>query len=1569
MKKRVYSCLLILAMVLTMLPGGLLPTAAAGESYTTLATDQTLALSGETLWVDLSGHTLTVTGSGTVYAFDTANDTYDAEKCGKLIAPETVTVVTDVEAPNGNRYVAVTENGETSMHRLAMGLTTVTLRTDKAGLYYKAAYFCDSVLSSKVQAYGVVLSLSNMPGADFKTEMELYSNQYTVASAPFQSGAVCVSGSVFNIMKDTNSQQTNNSNGNSPIYANVYVDFGSGPLVADTKNPGKSLQDPEFDGTAYSLRTVMERLDDMYFTHMDGAARALADNFHAQWKDKGMDWDFVNIGSADALTVDNSNLVFDQGTDAVCPVCKEKVTWTAITKESGTVTLGGKHYYLTKDLTYTGTSDAGYISNGTANATACLHLNGHSITATQTRAIFGGAGRLNVMGNGTVTGYNKSAQGAAVQINNKTAGNGVYLYGGTYQKAANAHADAHTVAIWDNGTTLNIYGGAKIVASGNGAAVYSGKCSYADNTLGLYDCTIEGDVKLNGATQGNGKTSTVILNGATVTGTVEIPLYASGVVAGEAKINAIDIHEDSRLTVGVLSGDASIGIRAENVFTTSNAAVYRQYFKAVSPAAKITVDGTALRCGIDYTGKLQFVQGTDAVCPVCEKVVTWTALGTTNQVGTNGGHYYLSQSVEYTGSSSNYYYFRAPASGSCCVHLNGFDITASARPFYGNTGVLNVMGSGNVSGQNRNNFGTGATVQIATGDEDGAINLYSGTYRNSAAEAAASDVISVQDNGGAIFLGKDVTVEGNVSLGAAKKRSSALTIEGTVTGNVTAAGAASDVYTTTLILDNAVVQGTVDLNGTNTVKVVNAPKLSAVDMEANTRLTMERLKTGTSIGLKSRGVITEPHADAESYKQYFTTPHPTDKFEVVDGALVCKLNYTDNLQLTDGVGFCPVCNEDVQWEALPNDGWAVRFNNSGEDHTFAGTHYYLSKNVTYSGSSTAYMVNEVNGKTVCVHLNGCNITSTTRPAIFGSSGAINIMGTGTVSGYNNSGEANKGSAIFTNNGYTTNGLSLYSGTYTMQDNSVTSSVISLWAQGGRVYVYEDATVDAGSGLAIFTSTAAGRTNDLQVMGAAVKGDILTSANPTKTSTILLQDADITGTVTAAAGNSITFDGLAKVGKLSVPAGVTVNFTNMKEGSSVPVAATGAFTNALADDYWLDYFSIADKSNTTDWLILRDHAVNQTAKVTTAAASDSDKTTLDNAYAGRQPLHGEMHDHSKSGPKGDGKRTLAEIKTEMTRLSIDFTTLVDHKQSVHMYLTDWDDSLFVGGSEPGTSVSDSNGSGSFHFNMIFSDPEKLEEAFTFGGYTLKDYEDGEGKYFENYVGFTTASFTALAEKVYSLGGLLVHVHPKYNSYLVSDDPLDYYFGSENAPMGLEIHTGTSKRYNMVARDNEEAYQTWVDLLEAGKWVYATAGSDLHGLPNADALTSLYSAEKHADAYMELMRSGDFAPGWVGIRMTLGGVNMGGRTDFSGQKLVFSVGDIYTGDSVDAATRTPVYVADHTYRVELYDDSGILSQCVIDPTQTTYFSVDADENAKFYRIVVWDDTAKTRVGVSNPIWNTK
>jgi hypothetical protein len=109
-------------------------------------------------------------------------------------------------------------------------------------------------------------------------------------------------------------------------------------------------------------------------------------------------------------------------------------------------------------------------------------------------------------------------------------------------------------------------------------------------------------------------------------------------------------------------------------------------------------------------------------------------------------------------------------------------------------------------------------------------------------------------------------------------------------------------------------------------------------------------------------------------------------------------------------------------------------------------------------------------------------------------------------------------------------------------------------------------------------------------------------------------------------------------------------------------------------------------------------------------------------------------------------------------------------------------------------------------------------------------------------------------------------------------------------------------------------------------------------------------------MENLRVGNFTAGPVGIRMAVGETPMGGTVSFSGQRLVFSVGDFHDC----------VYEPGHTYRVDLYSDEGVVFSQTIGCEQTSYFAIDA-QNVKFYRIEVWDTTINSRLAVGNPIWN--
>ena len=98
-------------------------------SYIKLTSDDVWTMNGENLVIDLAGFDLTVSGTGNISAFDTANDTYDEAACGVILNNGSVTFTESVMAPNGNHYITVMDSNKATAHRLDMKVGTVSLRT------------------------------------------------------------------------------------------------------------------------------------------------------------------------------------------------------------------------------------------------------------------------------------------------------------------------------------------------------------------------------------------------------------------------------------------------------------------------------------------------------------------------------------------------------------------------------------------------------------------------------------------------------------------------------------------------------------------------------------------------------------------------------------------------------------------------------------------------------------------------------------------------------------------------------------------------------------------------------------------------------------------------------------------------------------------------------------------------------------------------------------------------------------------------------------------------------------------------------------------------------------------------------------------------------------------------------------------------------------------------------------------------------------------------------------------------------------------------------------------------
>ena len=346
-----------------------------------------------------------------------------------------------------------------------------------------------------------------------------------------------------------------------------------------------------------------------------------------------------------------------------------------------------------------------------------------------------------------------------------------------------------------------------------------------------------------------------------------------------------------------------------------------------------------------------------------------------------------------------------------------------------------------------------------------------------------------------------------------------------------------------------------------------------------------------------------------------------------------------------------------------------------------------------------------------------------------------------------------------------------------------------------------------------------------------------------------------------------------------------------------------------------------------------------------SATQQDISHLEAIYAGRKPFFGELHDHANTGGTSDGRCTLALWRREMEWLGMDFAAIVDHKQVRHMYQPEWEDGVFIGGTEMATTLHGCKAQvPQLHYMMLFEGPKPLEELFEeFPEFQFTGAPDGSAIYTD----FELEHFKTLVRRVREKGGFFVHPHPK--QVMVSDDPLDFWFADET---GIEVFV------NGINSDfTKDNYKLWVALLQAGKRVWATAGTDFHRAPYTDDLTTIYAEGRNNKAYLSHLREGDVVCGFVGIRMVMGDTKIGGKCDFTGKRLVFSVGDFHKS----------ILRPGHNYRVDLISDRGEEFRRPVTPGEMLYFAFDADPACKFYRLEVTDDTQKLRIALGNPIWN--
>ena len=227
----------------------------------------------DTLLLNLAGHNVTISGSGNITSYDSANDDY---KTYGTLTLTGVTLNNGAKATVADKeYYTIKEDNTYSFHLLDMAITSASLRPGNAGMYFGATWRCDDKLASAISGYGVVVSTHNMPGSDFMTDPEednLWTAYTGLTSGAEQQGVL-----IDGILKNTDAARINMNSayGQMPISAVAYVTIGGESFVSD--------------GVAMSLYDILSALD----ASTPAAHQPALQEFIAYWKQYGLaNWAF-----------------------------------------------------------------------------------------------------------------------------------------------------------------------------------------------------------------------------------------------------------------------------------------------------------------------------------------------------------------------------------------------------------------------------------------------------------------------------------------------------------------------------------------------------------------------------------------------------------------------------------------------------------------------------------------------------------------------------------------------------------------------------------------------------------------------------------------------------------------------------------------------------------------------------------------------------------------------------------------------------------------------------------------------------------------------------------------------------------------------------------------------------------------------------------------------------------------------------------------------------------------------------------------------------------------------------
>ena len=299
-------------------------------------------------------------------------------------------------------------------------------------------------------------------------------------------------------------------------------------------------------------------------------------------------------------------------------------------------------------------------------------------------------------------------------------------------------------------------------------------------------------------------------------------------------------------------------------------------------------------------------------------------------------------------------------------------------------------------------------------------------------------------------------------------------------------------------------------------------------------------------------------------------------------------NFTDDVKFLDdnNTAVCPACQMKVTWlelnpENYKSYGFGVAPAVTGTDALPKGVyHFYLSEDITHT-ATIPFFRSLYGNHDVCLHLNGHNLTSTKHNvAEIGSNTKLNIMGTGTVCGSTYTPD-NNGSTLIINSStvYNPGTIRLYSGTYTQPTGKAHPAVISTGATGGKLEIYEDATIIAKTDGYCFYSNTTNKNyaETINIYGGTFNrpfnfsyaSDALTTAT-----TLNIYGGTFKEGIEVLKNTNATLSGAPQIlgAGLKLAEGITVTLGELTEGTSIIVGSTGAITAPCENiENYIEYF--------------------------------------------------------------------------------------------------------------------------------------------------------------------------------------------------------------------------------------------------------------------------------------------------------------------------------------------------------------------------------------------------------------